>query len=92
LRKGISPEAIALFQRLDRVPESRRDRREYQDGVHQLMRLLGLTDQYWHMQSPLDRSREPHHPPWCVAFESWHTCRAWRAELLAEIEDARCRG
>jgi hypothetical protein len=39
------------------------------------------------VQSPLDRSLKPCHPPRMPAFEAWHTCRAVR-ELLLEATKA----
>jgi hypothetical protein len=72
-------EAVALFAKLEHQRPSQRDR----DEERELMYALGLSDEYWTMQSPLDRSRRPCHPPGYVAHEDWHTCRRVREALLA---------
>jgi hypothetical protein len=75
-------ETLALFTKLERTPLRARNTRAYQDDVHELMRRLNLVDEYWMMQSPLDRHAGPCHPPGYCAHDAWYRCRAVREALL----------
>jgi hypothetical protein len=79
-RPSFSAEALALFVELERTPKGSQ---RFKDGSRDLARMLGLIDEWWSGQHVSDRSREPCHPPWCVAFDDWHTCRDVRRQLLA---------
>jgi hypothetical protein len=76
----ISPEAIALFRAAEGQP---RKRWAYTDEARQLARMLGPIDEWWTGNTPLDKSRGPCHPPWCVAYTDWHRCRAVRRRMIA---------
>jgi hypothetical protein len=78
-------DVVALFVELERLP--RRDAR-FKEGERELARKLGLVSEYWTMNSVLDRSARPCHPPGYVAHADWHTCRAVRKALLASAEVA----
>ena len=74
----IAPEAVALFWKL----ENQRPKDRSREDKRELARLLDLEREYWAMQSVLDRSRKPCHPPHCGAYTDWHTCRHVRLLLL----------
>jgi len=79
-RPSFSAEALALFVKLEGMCQRGQD---FEESSHQLARMLGLTAEWWTGNSVLDRSEGPCHPPWCVAHEDWHVCRAVREQLLA---------
>jgi hypothetical protein len=84
--QAFSREALELFARLDATPARQRNGDEFREGEKRLMcKLLDLVSEFWMMQSPLDRSRRPCHPPTVCAFEAWHTCRSYREEMLAAL-------
>jgi len=85
-RVRITDPVLDLFAQLDRVPASRRHSQEFKDRSYRLADMLGLTDEWWHMNSVLDTCVEPCHPPHCASFTDWHTCRALRLELLAALK------
>lgn len=91
-RPSFAPAALALFAELDRVPARRRHGQDFKDKGHELARLLGLVDEYWTINSVLDRSTEPHHPAWCVAYRDWHHCRTVRRELLQAVKPSNWKG
>jgi hypothetical protein len=73
---------LDLFVKLEAAPLHQRDTNEFKVGERRLARLLGLTDEFWTMNSVLDRSARPCHPPPHVAWNHWHRCRAAREVLL----------
>jgi hypothetical protein len=78
-----SREALRLFARLEATPQRRRHSAQFRDDEKHLMcHMLDLGDEFWMMQSPLDRSRQPCHPPHCAAFSAWHLCHTVREQLL----------
>ena len=78
-----SREALELFAALERTPLKQRRMQQFQDAEKHLMcRLLDMGDEFWMMQSPLDRSLKPCYPPRMPAHEAWHTCRRLRIALL----------
>ena len=79
----ITPEALALFTELERMPRRDRDSDEFRAKSKYLAALLGLTSEWWTCNHVHDRSRTPCHPPWCVAHGDWHHCRTVRQMLLA---------
>ena len=74
------PDVVREFVRLDHM---RRGCADFKRGERALMRRLGLVDQFWSMNSVLDKSRSPCHPPEYQATQDWIRCRAIRHELLA---------
>ena len=84
-RQVLTAEAIRLFAALEQTPRSQRDSKAFKDGQHELMRLLGLTSEFWTINSVLDRSRGPAYPPGMRAYDDWHTCRAVREQLLEAV-------
>lgn len=58
---SFTPETLALFTELEAVPLRRRNTQGFKDGERELMRRLGMTDEFWTMNSPLDRDG-PCHP------------------------------
>ena len=85
-RRGrFTTEILDLFRALEVTPARRRGRQSFKDGEHQLMRLLGLTSEFWTINSVLDRSRGPAYPPGMRAYDDWHTCRAVREQLLEAV-------
>ncbi|MGJ5077645.1 hypothetical protein [Bradyrhizobium sp. HKCCYLS3013] len=87
--RNISEVALDLFDEL----EHRRDRRSegYRQKEPELMRMLCLTSEYWTVNSVLDRSDEPCHPPGYIAHHDWHRCREVRLALLSALEARRVR-
>jgi hypothetical protein len=87
-RPRFTPQAIALFAELERVPMRRRDCQEFKDREHRLARFLGLTSEFWTGNSVLDRSESPCHPEGYIANDDWRTCRALRRALLQAAKAA----
>jgi len=86
-RTTIKPDVLAAFAALER----RRDRHsdDYRDREHELMRRLNLVNEFWTMNSVLDRSPEPCLPETYAAHGDWQTCRAVRLQLLAALADPK---
>jgi hypothetical protein len=85
---GISPEALKLFAELEAVPASRRNSDYYKGCRRELMRMLGLTNQWWTGCSVLDRSKRPvHASPEYLEHHHWHECRQVRQQLLQALKD-----
>lgn len=83
---SFTPEALALFTELEAVPLHHRNTQGFKDGVRQLMRRLHMTDEFWTMNSPLDREG-PCHPPDYIANVHWRRCREVREALLATVAE-----
>jgi hypothetical protein len=83
-RSVFSAEVLDLFVELEHTPDRKRHTRKFKDGERELMRRLHLTDEFWSMNSPLDRGR-PCHPPGHLANEDWRRCREVRKALLAAV-------
>jgi hypothetical protein len=81
-RAQFSAEVLALFTRLETPPGRKRNSEAFRDAERELMYALNLGDEFWAMQSPLDRSRKPCRGPEYFATTAWHTCRAIRLQLL----------
>ena len=79
-----STETLELFMRLDKTPPRERDSREFKDAVRTLMYRLNLTDEFWTMNSVVDRFGL-RHPEGSVANEHWYRCRRVRAALLEAV-------
>jgi hypothetical protein len=77
-------DVVREFVRLDHM---RRGCADFKRGERALMRRLGLVDEFWSMNSPLDRSAGPCHPEGYVANDHWHRCREVRRALLAAARD-----
>jgi hypothetical protein len=84
-RPTFSAEAIALFERLERMPGQ--DSQAFEDGSHQLARLLNLVPEFWTGNHVNDRSDGPCHPPGYISREDWFCCRAVRRQLLAAVAE-----
>ncbi len=90
-RPQFSAEALELFVRLEGMKA--RNSKTFKDGEHELARKLDLVSEFWTCNSVLDRSREPCHPPGCIAYNNWFTCRRVRLALLAATSPSpRVRG
>jgi len=87
-RPAFSREVLVLFAKLEAVPARRRRTQEFKDGEHQLARLLNLTDEFWTINSVLDRG-QPCHPAGYIANVHWARCRVMREQLLEALERAR---
>jgi hypothetical protein len=87
-RPSFPPDVLALFVELEGM--SRRDPR-FKAGERELACRLGLTGEYWTMNSVLDRSRRSCHPPGYIARDDWFRCRAVREQLLAAAAEAQRR-
>jgi hypothetical protein len=81
LRPQFSADVLALFVQLERTPPRRRGSQVFKDGEHELVRRLNLTNEYWTMNSVLDR-KPSCHPPGYAAHTDWHRCREVRLALL----------
>jgi hypothetical protein len=81
-RQVLTAAAIELFAALEATPLHRRRSPAFKENERALMRMLGLSDEWWTMCSVLDRSAGPCHPPGYVRNEHWHRCRAVREALL----------
>jgi hypothetical protein len=79
MKARITPEAIALFLEIERIPKQRR---AFSDGSRRLARLLGLVPEWWTGNHVNDRSAQPYHRPEYAAYQDWHRCRAVREALL----------
>ena len=75
-----SPETLAL-ERMRPGDRSEEDQRA-------LAGALGLADEYWSMESVLDRSPGPRHPPGYQAYTDFFTCRHVRLRLLEAARSA----
>jgi hypothetical protein len=84
----IDAETLTLFWRLD---SSKRRGHAFREETHELMRKLGLVDEYWTANSVLDRSSGPCHPKGYIARDHWYRCRAVRAQLLAALAGHKAR-
>jgi hypothetical protein len=84
-RVPFTAEVLALFQRLDAMPQ---EDRSFTEGAKELASALNLDTEFWTGNTPLDRSGSPCHPPGYAAFTDWHTCRRVRNQLLAAIRQA----
>lgn len=81
LRRGRRPfgaNVIALFVKLDRIPQ---ERKAFSAGSRQLAELLGLEGEWLTGNSPLNPS-PCHHSPGCCAYTDFHHCRAVRTQLI----------
>ena len=87
-RPSFSPEALALFAELERVPARARHSQDFKDKSHELARRLHLVDEFWGGNDVTDRSTEPCWPPWCVSHGDWHRCRAIRRALLQTVKES----
>jgi hypothetical protein len=88
LRPVFTNETIDLFLELEELcdRDGRRLSREVLDKSKKLMQLLGLSDEFWTMMHPNDKTDclyEPHF----VAYTDWLTCREVRLQLLQAAED-----
>lgn len=81
-RPSFSPEALALFAELERVPAHRRHSREFKDKEHELARRLHLIDEFWSGNGVTNKSSGPCHPQGNIARQDWFRCRAIRLALL----------
>jgi hypothetical protein len=63
----IGGEALDLFIELEAVPMRRRGTQGFKDGERRLAGLLDLVSEYWTVNSVLDRSARPCHPPTHIA-------------------------
>jgi hypothetical protein len=82
LRTRLTPELIALFAELEVTPPRRRNAQSWKDRERKLMSALGLVDEFWTMNSVLNRNG-PCHPPYYIANQHHARCREVRAALLA---------
>lgn len=80
-----TPEILSLFVELENG--SKRGE-QFRVQEQDLMYQLGLVEQFWTMNSVLDRSSVPYTSPEYVAWRHWHECRAIRLQLLAAIASA----
>jgi hypothetical protein len=88
LRPKFNKEILELFSRLEQTPLKQRRSAQWRAEHKRFMcdpLLLDMSAEFWSMQSPLDRSLKPCHPPWKGAYQSWHVCRNLRIALLAAI-------
>jgi len=81
-----TPEALALFAELEATPWRGRISEAFKNAEHQLMRRLGLIDEFWTSNSVLDRSKAPPWPDHLVAFKDWHRVREIRLQLLEAVK------
>jgi hypothetical protein len=84
-RQSFTPEVLGLFSELDAVPVRRRHSEDFKAKHRKLAQQLDLVSEYWTINSVLDRSAGPCHPPGYVAHQDWFTCRRVRTELLAAL-------
>jgi hypothetical protein len=88
-RPRFTSEALALFAKLEAVPEPRRDK-AWQGESRLLSALLGLENEWFCSGCDvLDRSTEPCHSPEYVAHHAWFRVRAVREALLDAIATER---
>jgi hypothetical protein len=85
-RSSFNADILALFLELDRTSDRKRNSRKFKDGEHELMRQLDLTDEFWTMNSVLDRGGVCH-PAGHIANEHWRRCRELRKVLLAAVAE-----
>ena len=79
----IDRETLALFERLERVPQQQRSDQAFQADERSLHRWLGM-EIIWlcGCASVLDRSSAPCWPDGRLACEAWASARKMRGELL----------
>jgi hypothetical protein len=79
-QRKFSPEVLALFVELERLP---RNSPKFKERSQRLASLLGLTDEWWTGCHVSDRSVTPPIP--ALAAAAWATCRAVREALLEAV-------
>jgi hypothetical protein len=84
-RPQFSREVLELFAELEAVPLRQKKSQTFKNAEHELARKLGLVDEYWTVNSVLDRRRSCH-PPGYIANAHHARCRAVRKALLAELQ------
>jgi hypothetical protein len=85
-RRVFRREVLELFAELD---STRGGSKSFQRGKsEELASLLDLDGEWWTGNHVNDRSRPPPYQPWRCAYHDWHTCRAWRKELLEAAAEA----
>ena len=80
-RPLFSPEVLALFVELERIPRSSA---RFKEPSQRLASLLGLTSEWWSMNHANDHSATPPIP--ALAAADWATCRAVRKALQAAAD------
>jgi hypothetical protein len=61
---------------------------DFEKGSHALARRLNLTTEWWSINSVLDRTAGPCHPPGYYAHDAFYRCRHVRIALLEAAEEA----
>src|SRR5262249_26924870 len=85
-RPTFDAETLALFVRLERMRPQRGP--DFEEGSRELARRLNLTSEWWSINSVLDRSAGPCHPPGYYAYNAFYRCRDVRNALLEAAEEA----
>jgi hypothetical protein len=83
-RSVFSPEVIALFVELERMP---RQSPQFEEKSRALAERLGLMNEWFMRQNVSDRSAMPPQP-WLCAHQAWHTCRRIRLQVLEAAREA----
>jgi hypothetical protein len=80
-RPRVSPEAVALFRRLEGTPPRLRHGCEFTDAEKRLCRALGLD--WLSMKSPVTvHSPNPDHVEGSYQAQCWREAWAWRCALV----------
>jgi hypothetical protein len=76
--RGVWPETLALFAKLERQPPSARS----DTDERELASALDLEEEWWCCQTVLNDHPKPCHPPSKGAHDMFWRCRAMREYLL----------
>jgi hypothetical protein len=79
---SFTPEALALFAELERMPRRDRDGDAFRNGSKELARQLGLSTEWWGGCDVNDDSAGPCWSPDYAAYGYWFKVRAVREALL----------
>jgi hypothetical protein len=86
-RLQFSPEALQLFAMLEQVPRDQHTR-EFKKESLRLAALLGLTAEWWAMETVHTARRDPGIPRhMTLAREAWQRCREVREQLLEAVAE-----
>jgi hypothetical protein len=86
-RPSFDAATLALFAKLEHTRE--RNSRAFKAAERDLAERLGLIDEWWTVNSVLNRSSGPCHPPGYIAHRDFFTCRRMRQALLDAVRERK---
>jgi hypothetical protein len=83
-RPSFDDETLALFVKLEGIKA--RNNKAFKAGDRELMYRLGLSEEFWTVNSVLNRGPKCH-PDGYIANIHWEICKSVREELLAAVRE-----